>query len=291
MRVTVVHNAVTDRSPADEKDVLVQAAAVREALRALGHEVDILPGSLDLEHLRCQLEALQPDLVFNLVESLNGKGQLIHLFPALLDAMGLPYSGSHTETIWLTSHKVMAKERMFAAGLPTPPWAGPYPQDLPSRQSSRQSVRFRRNKQCWIVKSLWEHASVGLGADNVVEWASDLSVQQAMEARAPFLGGICFAEVFIDGREFNLSILADPQGPRVLPPSEIIFEGYEGGRPRIVDYRAKWDVDSPEYHHTPRSFDFGHDDHPLLDELQALALKCWQLFRTKRLCADRFSRR
>ena len=38
MRVAVVHNAVTDDSPADEQDVLVQVDAVREALRALGHE-------------------------------------------------------------------------------------------------------------------------------------------------------------------------------------------------------------------------------------------------------------
>ncbi len=278
MRVALVHNAVTDDSPADEQDVLVQAAAVREALLALGHDVQTLPGSLDLGGLRRRLEALRPDLVFNLVESLDGKGCLIHLFPALLDAMGLPYSGAHTEAIWLTNHKVMAKERMFAAGLPTPPWKGPYPQDLPSLRSLRHSMRFNGADQRWIIKSLWEHASVGLEAGNVVEGASDRSIQQALAARAPFLGGACFAELFIDGREFNLSVLAGPQGPQVLPPAEIIFEGYDAGQPRIVGYRAKWDVDSDEYRHTPRSFDFKPDDRTLLAELQDLALKCWQLF-------------
>ena len=37
-------------------------------------------------------------------------------------------------------------------------------------------------------------------------------------------------------------------------------------------------MDSDEYRHTPRSFDFKPDDRALLAELQGLALKCWQLF-------------
>ena len=65
MRVTVVHNAVADEGPADELDVLVQANAVGEALRALGHEVDTLPAGLELGQLQDRLEAQQPDLVFN----------------------------------------------------------------------------------------------------------------------------------------------------------------------------------------------------------------------------------
>jgi D-alanine-D-alanine ligase len=278
MRVSVVHNAVTDEGPADELDVLVQVDAVREALCALGHGVDTLPAGLELGQLQDRLKVQRPDLVFNLVESLAGHGRLIHLVPSLLDALGLPYTGAPAEAIWLTSHKVMAKERMVAAGLPTPPWAGPCPQDLPSALSLRHAGRCESSGLRWIIKSLWEHASVGLEADNVVEGACDQSLGRAMEIRAPHLGGVCFAEAFIEGREFNLSVLAGPQGPQVLPPAEIIFEGYAADQPRIVGYRAKWDVESEEFRHTPRSFDFGPDDQPLLAELQGLALQCWQLF-------------
>jgi D-alanine-D-alanine ligase len=224
------------------------------------------------------LEAQRPDLVFNLVESLAGHGRLIHLVPSLLDAMGLPYSGAPAEAIWLTSHKVMAKERLVAAGLPTPPWTGPWPRDLPSAPSLGQSMECRSSVQRWIIKSLWEHASVGLEAANVVEAACGQRLAQAMEVRAPFLGGVCFAEAFVEGREFNLSVLAGPHGPRVLPPAEIIFEGFAADQPRIVGYRAKWDAASEEFRHIPRSFDFGPDDRPLLAELQGLALQCWQLF-------------
>ena len=278
MRVSVVHNAVTDDGSADELDVLVQVDAVREALRALGHDAYTLPAGLELGQLRDQLEAQQPDLVFNLVESLAGHGRLIHLVPSLLDAIGLPYTGAPAEAIWLTSHKVMAKERMVAAGLPTPPWIGPCPRDVPSPSSLKPASQRVYSRQRWIIKSLWEHASVGLEAGNVVVDNCEQVLEQAMEIRAPFLGGVCFAEVFVEGREFNLSILAGPQGPQVLPPAEIIFEGFAAEQPRIVGYRAKWDVDSDEYRHTPRSFDFKPDDRTLLAELAALALKCWQIF-------------
>jgi len=278
MRVSVVHNAVTDDGPADELDVLDQVDAVGQALRVLGHEACALPAGLELGQLRDQLEAQRPDLVFNLVESLAGHGRLIHLVPSLLDTMDLPYTGAPAEAIWLTSHKVMAKERMVAAGLPTPSWAGPCPRQLPSRLSLEHALRCESAGQRWIIKSLWEHASLGLEADNVVEDAGAQSLEQEMQMRAPLLGGACFAEAFVEGREFNLSVLAGPQGPRVLPPAEIIFEGYAVGQPQIVGYRAKWDAASEEFRHTPRSFDFGPDDRPLLAELQGLALQCWQLF-------------
>jgi len=278
MRVSVVHNAVADDGPADEQDVLVQVAAIREALDDLGHEADSLPAGLALGQLRDQLEARQPDLVFNLVESLAGYGRLIHLVPSLFDAVGLPYTGAPAESIWLTSHKVMAKARMVAAGLPTPPWAGPWPQDLPSLRSLEHTGQYRSSRRRWIIKSLWEHASMGLEADNIVADTCGQLLEQAIKERAPLLGGACFAEVFIDGREFNLSLLAGPQGPLVLPPAEIIFEAFGADQPRIVGYRAKWDVDSAEFRHTPRTFDFGPGDRPLLAELKRLALQCWQIF-------------
>ncbi len=53
-------------------------------------------------------------------------------------------------------------------------------------------------------------------------------------------------EEYLDGREFNVSILGDGK-PEVLAVSEIDFAGLPEGLPRIVCYRAKWDEDSPMY--------------------------------------------
>lgn len=271
MRIAIVHNAVTDESSTDERDVLDQASAVAGALKRLGHQPVTLPCTLNLADMKYRLEQIAPDLVFNLVETLDAKGRLIHLFPALLEAMDLHFSGACADAIYLTSNKIRAKERMTAAGLPTPAWIGPFPQGPgPIKTPVKSCTR-------WIIKSLWEHASIGLDADGILQGTAS-EMMPIFRQRAPGLGGACFAEAFIDGREFNLSLIAGPNGPQVLPPAEIVFVNFDPTRPRIVDYRAKWDVESFAYQNTPRRFDFNPTDAPLLDALADISRRCWTLF-------------
>jgi D-alanine-D-alanine ligase len=276
MRVAVLHNAVAAGAPPEERDVLVQVEAVRAALGDLGHAAEPLACTLDFDRLQRELAALQPTVIFNLVEALGGSDGLQHLVPALLEAGGWPYTGASGEAFVLTNHKVLAKERMAAAGLPTPSWFGPFPHRGmtladPPPVSAPSPVR-------WIVKSLREHASFGLEADDLLRDPDPAVLEAALRQRAPGLGGACFAEVFVDGREFNLALLARADGVEVLPPAEITFEGLRPGQPRVVGYRAKWDEDSFEYHHTPRRFDFPAGDAPLLARLRRLAHRCWALF-------------
>jgi D-alanine-D-alanine ligase len=175
----------------------------------------------------------------------------------------------------------MAKMHMLSAGIPTPAWMGPYPQDLSSALAAKQAPAAPKNIQNWIIKSVWEHASIGLESENIIGLASQKDVGRELQKRASRLGGACFAEEYIHGREFNLSILSGPDSPQVLPPAEIVFEGYDMSRPFIVGYRAKWEADSYDYHHTPRRFDFDSKDKSMLDRLKVLALQCWQIFGLK----------
>ncbi len=276
MKVVVAHNRVSDAGPADEQDVLVQADAVRRALGALGHEVAALPCDLNLARAADALRSHGPALVFNLTESLDGRGRLIHMFPELLDALNIAYTGANADAMRLTSNKVLAKERMAAAGLPTPDWQGPHPPAVPF-PLFRGPCAAAENR-AWIIKSVWEHASIGLDNDSVIHNPSTEELENAMQRRAPLLGGACFAEAFVAGREFNLAMLSDGDEPEVLPPAEIIFNGFGPSRPRIVGYRAKWEVDSPEYRNTPRRFDFPPEDEALLACLDSLALECWAVF-------------
>lgn len=94
MQVAVVHNAVDESDGPDAKDVLAQVETVCEALGGLGHHIDTIACTLDLDRFQRTLTQLFPDVVFNLVESLAGKGRLIHLAPFVMDAMGVPYTGS-----------------------------------------------------------------------------------------------------------------------------------------------------------------------------------------------------
>ncbi len=274
MRVAILHNAVGQDGSADERDVLVQAEAVSKALEGLGHTVTILPCDLDLAAIRERLTETAPDLVFNLVESLGGSGRLIHLVPYLLEAMGLSCTGAGAEAILLSSNKITAKTRLRSAGLLTPDWIGPHPLH-PSPLQAYGTANVRR-QWSWIIKSVWEHASIGLDEDGLLHDAKPEAVLEALSHRAPALGGACFAEAFIEGREFNLSILAGPGGPVVLPPAEIRFEGYDADKPRIVGYRAKWETGTYEYTHTPRAFDFSKAEEPLLAALSETALAAWK---------------
>jgi D-alanine-D-alanine ligase len=276
MKIAVVHNSVAPEDPPDDQDVLLQAESVAAAASDLGHRARIFSCSLDLEAAKIALTAFSPDLVFNLVEALDGSCRLLPFFPALCDRLGMAYTGSSATALWVTTQKVLAKERLAAAGVPTPAWIGPVPAESSAVREASDAGGAATGT--WIVKSLWEHASFGMNGDVLVFGADGDGIRQVLYRRTSEFGGACFAEAFIDGREFNLSLLQTAGRIRVLPPAEIVFEGFGKDRPRIVDYRAKWNTDSYEYHHTPRRFDSPAEDRPLLRRLQALALRCWDLF-------------
>jgi D-alanine-D-alanine ligase len=269
MRVVILYDRIVEEggSP-DQKDVLVQAEAVSESLAELGHEPISLTFSLDAKAFAESVKRVQPDLAFNLVESVEGHGRLIHLAAAVLDFLRVPYTGSPTDTLFLTTNKLLTKRILEASGIPTPPYFR-Y-EDLATAEGPLD--------QPYIIKSVWEHASVGLDEDSVVFVANPRDLLSEMERRKEKLGGECFAEKYIEGREFNLSILASDGGPEVLPPAEIKFENYPPGKWRVVGYRAKWDENSHEYWDTVRRFQFSPDDEPLLVDLREMAKKCWSLF-------------
>jgi len=130
----------------------------------------------------------------------------------------------------------------------------------------------------FIIKAIWEEASFGIDAGAIMDAKNEADLRAKLAQRSEHLGREAFAEAYIDGREFNLSVLETEKGPVVLPPAEIDFGDFPPNKPRIVDYAAKWDVNSFEYHHTPRRFEFADADRGLLDQLVSLAIRCWEVF-------------
>jgi D-alanine-D-alanine ligase len=234
VRVLVLHDVIPPGAPPDQVDALVQAEVIRQALEPAGHVVGVQPFRLDPEPIL----AFRPDVVFNLVETVGGDGRPVHLPLALLDLLGIPYTGSRTAAMAVSTHKRLAKRALAARGIAVP-------EDWPAGGPR------------WIVKSLWEHSSIGLADDNIV---SD-DVPGAIDRLRGRLGGEVVAETYIEGRELNVSLVETPRGLEVLPLAEIDFSGLPAGNERIVGYAAKWDPESPEYHLTPRTFDVPDLDH------------------------------
>jgi D-alanine-D-alanine ligase len=256
-RVTILYGALAADAPADEQDVLHEVHAVSQALQQRGWQVATLPLTLNLEAARAHLRALRPQCVFNLVESVEGQGQLIALGPMLLEQLAIPYTGAHLDAMYATSNKTLCKRILAADGVACP-------SDAP------------RGSAPWIVKSVWEHASIGLD-DAAIVHSVEQGGRRIAEQQQRF-GGQWFAEQFIAGREFNAALLESEDGVQVLPLAEICFEDFPEGKPRIVGYRAKWEAESFEYQHTPRRFLREHSEAELAGELRRVARRCWDIF-------------
>jgi len=266
MKVAIMYGDVPEGAPLDEQDGLVEVEAVTVALKGLGYEPYPLPVTLDLKKAADALSETRPEFVFNIVESLEGKGRLIHLAPAVLDYLKMPYTGAPSESLFLTSNKLISKNTLRAAGIPTADWVSP-------EDGGNRALVGR-----YIIKAVWEHASIGIDDGSVMSPGSTGALIKEMSVRRERLGEEVFAESYIEGREFNLSVLDGDDGPEVFPPAEILFVDYPDNKLRLVDYKAKWVEESFEYENTPRTFDFHESDGPLLDELKDIAKKCWRVF-------------
>jgi D-alanine-D-alanine ligase len=264
--VAVLYNAPEIDAAIDELDVLTQRDTVVAALRQCGHRVMVIPCTLNLERLRNDLVDSQPEVAFNLVESLGGTDRLMPLVPLLLEGLGIPYTGTSATAIQETSNKLAAKQRLRQAGLPTPEWI--------AHDDGRSNSELSQAAETWIVKPVFEHASLGMEDDSILDGASTDLVLREIRAREERIGRPHFAERFIAGREFNLSMLVG----EVLPPAEIDFSGLPHHKRHIVGYRAKWETDSEEYQLTPRRFDSEPISSVLHRRLVELARNCWELF-------------
>jgi D-alanine-D-alanine ligase len=281
MRITILHQAVDNESAVDEQDVLLQRDAVRAALQRLGHEVAVIPCTLALDQVRASLEGARPDVVFNLVESLGGSDRLMALVPLLLDALQIPYTGASTQSILSTGSKTFAKTRLAQAGLPTLPWVQTEGDERTLHNREATPIAWPSR---WIRKPIYEHASLGMTDEAVVECRSLVDLIEQTRVWERSLGRPCLAEPYVGGREFNLSLLSGPAGPRVLPPAEIEFVDFAADKPRIVGFAAKWHGHASEYQQTRRTFSFGESDGPLLAHLSELARRCWVLFGMSGYC-------
>ncbi len=266
-KVVILHSDVSPDATEDELDCLQQAQAISQALRQLNYKPILLPFGLDLNQAIIKLKSLKPLAVFNIVETLASRGSLIYFAPAILDTLQIPYTGCATQAVFQTSNKSLAKKIMRDAGIATPDW-------ITHDGLGSQKDTARK----YLIKSSWEHASIGLDENALINHTNKARILKEMNRRKEKLGGTCYAEAYIDGREFNVALISDTNSVKVLPVSEMLFQDYAPEKLKIVDYKAKWDTDSFEYNNTIRKFDFPQKDANLISALRNIALRCWNLF-------------
>jgi len=264
MRVLVLHTHVPPNAPSDLQDNALQVSAVADALEAKGHEAIRAIFEPDPNVMKAMIAEHRPDVVFNLVESVWDKGYYSVFAPLVLNELNVRYTGGTSAMYAVTEHKVQAKRLMRMMGLPTAEWA-----EGPDFAGLEEGTRY-------IVKAFNEDASLGLDDNSIV------TSREGARARAEHcikeFGGRWYAERYVHGREFNVSIIERDGKPQVLPIAEMMFKDWAEERPKVVGYDAKWTVTSPDYHATTRAFGWDKHEPRLRRTLETLAVQCWNLF-------------
>jgi D-alanine-D-alanine ligase len=190
----------------EEFDSPVTIEAIASVLRNLGHEVVKLG---DGRKLLERLLADPPDFVFNMAEGQGiGRSREARV-PAVLEMLGIPYTGSDPLTLAVTLDKDCAKRLVASAGVKVP--QGVVVES--SLQIANCKLQIANLPFPVIVKPAWEGSSKGIRATSLVEKRD--SLRRALAAlhqdhRQPVL-----VEEYIQGDELTVGIIGNAP-PEIL---------------------------------------------------------------------------
>lgn len=197
MRVAYTHNLQSSDAACEaEFDPPEVVAAISDALRRLGHEVEPIDVAAPVSELVARLVGFAPDLVFNTAEGQAGRCREA-FYPALFEQLGLAYTGSDAYTCTLTLDKQLTKLVLAQHGIPTPRWA------FVERGAALRADDWRFPV---IVKPNFEGSSMGISEDSIIEDPDELAAR-VDQRLAEFPSGV-LVEEFIVGRDITTPLLA-----------------------------------------------------------------------------------
>ncbi len=205
---------------------------VKKALIKLGHQVipygihdDIVPF---IELVKNQ----KPDLVFNMSEAFSGKRDFEPNMTALMQLVGVPFTGAGPMSLQLCKDKGLTKVILNYHQIKTPQFL------VIKKSKSIQSLK--KFIYPAIIKPLQLESSEGISQVSYVE-----NEKEAI-ARIKFIHDKysvdAIIEEFIDGREVYVSVLGNDK-LNVFPPREMFFKQIPEDEPKFATYKSKWDQD------------------------------------------------
>lgn len=237
MKITVIYNLPSremqqTRFVDTDIDTEDSAKEVAQALEGKGTAVELFPIGEDTIE---SISSIKADLIFNQIEW-DGHDLAKNLHATdLIERLGIPFTGSSREVIEKTSNKRLMKTFLNQNNLPTPVW-----------QFFETGHEDIRPDFCYpvIVKTTLIHCSIGLGRDAIAHSKNDLF--HIIARMIQEFGQPVFAEEFIVGREFQVTLLEKAEGLAVLPPAEITFKTQ--GTEAFLSYESRWVEDSADFH-------------------------------------------
>lgn len=213
-----------------EFDDVETVDAIAEALRRFGcrvYKVEANDGAYG------KLKRLRLDIVFNIAEGLHGESRESHI-PAILEMLGIPYTGSGPLTLAVSLNKAVTHELVSHNGIRSPRF------QVFADPSEKLNKRMRYP---FVVKPLLEGSSKGIRDGALVR--DELSLGRQVSWIIENYAQPALVEEFLPGREFTVGLLGNGE-PLVLPIVEILFDRLPEGVSPIYSYEAKWIWDRPE---------------------------------------------
>lgn len=241
--ITVLYNDVKELYFGEKEDILadedtvITAKDIYKTFKNEGYQTDLF----EVDELTVgKIKNLKTDFLFNLCGGIGSIPDSEHEAAKFIAASGIPHSGASSETILLTNDKIKTKELFNKYKIPTPEFFV---------FKRNEDVPPRLKKVPFIVKPSNTHCSFGIHNDSVVFSREKLLVKAGeivQKYKNPAL-----VEKYIDGRELNVAMLGNGKTVKMLPVSEIIFgRSYQKNKWKIVDFDAKWEEESVNYHET-----------------------------------------
>jgi D-alanine-D-alanine ligase len=260
----ILYNQPREGALPDELDVIDQVEYIEQNISNIGVETYRKGITADFMNEIAALKAEKPDFVFNLVESINNKGELCYFIPALLNMYSIPYSGNPLEAMFITTSKALTGKFLQEKNIGSPASFTP------------SQYKLLKPGNQYIIKPVWEDGSLGITGDSVFTFVEGYEERLLKYDDAHWL-----IQDYIDGREFNISVIFSEHGPEVMPPAEMVFHNFADDMPRIVDFKAKWVSESFEYENTIREFPREKLSPVLSEKIKDMVLKCWEVFGLK----------
>jgi len=224
--VLLLHNLDPAWTPEERKEAETDVATLGDALRALGHPVDL--AAVEDDRLAGRLGAFDPRdyIVFNWCEELPGVAHSEPEVAAVMERLGFVFTGSSGDVLALSHDKPRIKRILDDARLPTPPWA------VFEAPETGGWTTFPA-----IVKAAHEHCSIGISRESVVTTPAELKrrVAHVLETHRQ----AALVEEFINGREFHAAAWGNGT-VSMLPPAEMDYNGFTDVRDRLFTYDAKY---------------------------------------------------
>ncbi len=203
-----------------EYDASETVEGILGVLRSAGHDAFLLEAD---ETLLDTLREQHPDFCFNIAEGLRGDAREAQV-PALLEFLGIPYTGSKVLTNAISLDKAATKIIWQSYGLPT----APFQVFIQATDPLKPELRFPL-----FVKPVREGSGMGINERSIVHDEQALREQVAWVLRTYRQPAL--VETYLPGREFTVGLVGnrlhegsrrrpgfyDARGYHVFPVEEI----------------------------------------------------------------------